>query len=116
MTPKNIQNIQNIHCSDSPPPPKTKKKKKKPTTTTTIAINKNKKQTKKQQQQKKQKKTTTKIIEMQNLERHKNGPSLRIYENIRVPPPPPPLGLLYVSDQVRFFHSICELWNNFPRG
>ena len=33
---------------------------------------------------------TQKNIEIQNFEPQKNGPSLRMCENIRVPPPPPP--------------------------
>ena len=33
-------------------------------------------------------KTKKKYIEIQNFEPPKNGPSLRMYENIRVPPPP----------------------------
>ena len=33
---------------------------------------------------------TQKNIEIQNFEPQKNGPSLRLCENIRVPPPPPP--------------------------
>ena len=35
---------------------------------------------------------TQKNIDIQNFKPKKNGPSLRMCENIRVPPPPPPHG------------------------
>ena len=43
---------------------------------------------------------TPKNIEIQNFEPKKNAPSLRMCENIRVPPPPPPPGTVPSSDEI----------------